>query len=84
MAGKPSLYFDHIEKEVDCHALMTNAAIDAPMLAAEPPQELPPEMVAAFTHSAARSSSYLFGAAYSINAMWEVRQVREGEKGVDK
>jgi hypothetical protein len=50
MTGEPSLYFDHIEKEVDCHALMTNAAIDAPMLAAEPPNEVPPEMVSAYTY----------------------------------
>lgn len=50
MVGEPSLYFDHIEKDVDCHALMTNAAIDAPMAAAEPPHEIPSEMVDAFTY----------------------------------
>lgn len=50
IAGTPSLYFDHIDKEIDCHALMTNAAIDAPMVEAEPPRELPAEMVDAFTY----------------------------------
>jgi hypothetical protein len=50
MRGEPSLYFDYIQKEVDCHALMTNAAIDAPMADATPPEKIPAEMVDAFTY----------------------------------
>lgn len=50
MAGTPSLYFDFIKKEVDCTGLLTNAAIDAPMVSAEPPQELSSEMWDAFTY----------------------------------
>ena len=50
MAGEPSLYFDHIRKDVDCLALMTNAAIDAAMIDDEPPQQFPSEMVEAFTY----------------------------------
>lgn len=50
IAGEPSLYFDHIQKDVDCHALMTNTAIDAPMVDAHPPQEIPSEMVDAFSY----------------------------------
>lgn len=48
--GEPSTYFDYIEKNVDCQAIMTNAAIDAPMVAMEPPGTLPLEMVEAFTY----------------------------------
>lgn len=81
MAGKPSLYFDHIEKEVDCHALMTNAAIDAPMLAAEPPQELPPEMVAAFTYGGKVQLVPFWGGLFNQRYVGE-KASREGEEGV--
>lgn len=50
MSGEPSLYFDHIKKDVDCHALMINEHIDAPMADAHPPGEIPFEMVDAFTY----------------------------------
>lgn len=50
MAGAPGKYFDTIKKHVDCDALMTNAAIDAAMLEAEPPKAIPDHLLDAFTY----------------------------------
>lgn len=48
--GTPSKFFNFIEKKVDCHALMSNEAIDAAMVEDEPPQSIPTELLPAFTY----------------------------------
>jgi hypothetical protein len=48
--GQPSLFFEHIEKKVDCEGLLTNQAIDAAMSEPDPPVQIPPDMLDAFTY----------------------------------
>jgi len=47
----PSLYFDYIEKQVDCMSLLTNPAIDAAMKEERPPASIPEEMLDFFSYS---------------------------------
>lgn len=51
MVGSPSLFHDYIEKEVDCRSLLSNSAIDATMVEANPPKTIPDEMLDAFTYN---------------------------------
>ena len=51
MPGRPSLYHDYIEKEVNCKAILSNPAIDAGMGDPEPPDIIPTEMMDAFTYN---------------------------------
>jgi hypothetical protein len=48
--GQPSLFFNYIQKNVDCKALWNNEAIDEAMVEDTPPTELPAEMIGAFTY----------------------------------
>ena len=48
--SRPSLFFDHREKQVDCEALWQNRTIDAQMQSAEPPREIPLGLLDAFTY----------------------------------
>lgn len=47
--GFDSLYYNYIEKDVNCEALMTNKAIDAPMIG-NPPDVIPENMVTHFLY----------------------------------
>ena len=49
MTGQPSLFFNYIQKNFDCLALGTNAAIDASGWDSPPPNEIPASMRSAFT-----------------------------------
>ncbi len=48
--GSQSMFFDFIEKKVDCHGLWMNEAIDKVMEEPMPPSWIPEEMVGAFTY----------------------------------
>lgn len=49
-AGTPSLFFNYIEKAVDCPGLMSNEAIDAPMQSKTPPAAIPDALLEHFTY----------------------------------
>lgn len=50
LKGSQSVFFDFIEKQVDCRGLWMNEAIDKAMEEPTPPSWIPEEMVGAFTY----------------------------------
>jgi len=50
ITGKPGLFFDYIEKKIDCKQIWSNVHIDAVMIQEKPPEWIPDEILSLFTY----------------------------------
>jgi hypothetical protein len=50
ISGTPGKFFEALVKKVDCMAILTNPALDASMLEKEPPSQIPPHLLNAYTY----------------------------------
>jgi len=48
--GKPDMFFDYIEKKVDCNQIWSNFHIDTVMIQENPPDWIPDEILSLFTY----------------------------------
>jgi hypothetical protein len=78
--GTPGLFFDYVEKEVNCPAILSNAAIDAGRDTPEPLPNIPDDMLEWFTYGGKVDvRSWMFNQVYlngeaSVNK-WTVEEI---------